>query len=133
MHQRMTNWNMVEAQWNQMASQVKARWTKLSVADIEKIAGKRNLLVAKLQESYGIFQLEAENQVTSWATKLAKAAAAAAAPVEAAGTVDTATTPVAPEGAADIASPTASPDEPTEPRAPKAPAAVLASPEPIGN
>ncbi len=129
----MTNWNMVEAQWNQMASQVKARWTKLSVADIEKIAGKRNLLVAKLQESYNIFQLEAENQVTSWTTKLVKAAAEAAAPVEAAGTVDTATTPVAPEGAADIASPTASPDEPTEPRAPKQPVPADGKAEPTGN
>ena len=77
----MSNWNnMVETQWATMATQVKARWTKLSVAEIALIGGKRNLLVAKLQENYNIFQLEAENQVNAWTTKLVKAAEAAAAP-----------------------------------------------------
>jgi uncharacterized protein YjbJ (UPF0337 family) len=76
----MSNWNMVETQWTTMATQVKARWTKLSAAEIAVIGGKRSLLVAKLQESYNIFQLEAENQVNAWTTKLARAAEAAAAP-----------------------------------------------------
>jgi uncharacterized protein YjbJ (UPF0337 family) len=76
----MNNWNMVETQWAAMATQVKARWTKLSAAEIAVIGGKRSLLVAKLQENYNIFQLEAENQVNAWTTKLARAAEAAAAP-----------------------------------------------------
>lgn len=108
----MSNWNMVETQWTTMAPQVKARWTKLSVAEIALIGGKRNLLVAKLQENYNIFQLEAENQVNAWTTKLARAAEAAAAP------------PVV-EGAAEAAAEAAAPvvagsDEKTAPAAPVA-------------
>lgn len=99
----MSNWNLVETQWTTMATQVKARWNKLSVAEIAVIGGKRSLLVAKLQENYNIFQLEAENQVNAWTTKLAKAAEAAAAP------------PVV-EGAAAVV--TAGSDEKTAPAAP---------------
>jgi uncharacterized protein YjbJ (UPF0337 family) len=76
----MTNWTMVENQWNLITAQVKARWTRLTIAEIENIGGKRALLVAKLQENYGIFQLEAENQVNSWTTKFEKAANSAAQP-----------------------------------------------------
>lgn len=67
----MTNWNLVEGQWGSLTVKVKTRWGKLSAADIQAIGGNRPRLVAKLQENYNIFQLEAENQVNTWVTKLA--------------------------------------------------------------
>lgn len=132
----MTNWNMVEVQWNQMASQVKARWTKLSVDEIEQIAGKRKRLVAKLQESYGIFQLEAENQVTTWVTKIAKLPTLEGAGTADTATTDTATTPTStptPASPADEAAP-AAPTPAAEPTTPAEPArADEKAPEPAGN
>ena len=90
----MTNWNLVEGQWGSLTVKVKTRWGKLSAADIQGIGGHRPRLVAKLQESYNIFQLEAENQVNTWVTKL--------------GLIDPDAPPVeivAPAGAADSAAP----------------------------
>lgn len=122
----MSNWNMVETQWTTMATQVKARWNKLSVAEIAVIGGKRSLLVAKLQENYNIFQLEAENQVNAWTTKLARAAEAAAAPalaqISEGGPVATAgndeqAAPAAPVVESDAApAVSAAPDAPTTPK-----------------
>jgi uncharacterized protein YjbJ (UPF0337 family) len=110
----MTNWTMVENQWNLITAQVKARWTRLTIAEIENIGGKRALLVAKLQENYGIFQLEAENQVNSWTTKFEKAANSAAQPPAA-----------APEAAR--AAGTSAPEDPTV----TVPAVPAAAPTPV--
>jgi uncharacterized protein YjbJ (UPF0337 family) len=66
----MTNWKLIEEQWVSLMVKVKTRWGKLSPAEIQDIGGKRPKLIAKLQENYKIFQLEAENQVNSWVTKL---------------------------------------------------------------
>jgi uncharacterized protein YjbJ (UPF0337 family) len=127
----MNNWNMVETQWAAMATQVKARWTKLSAAEIAVIGGKRSLLVAKLQENYNIFQLEAENQVNAWTTKLARAAEAAAAPpvVEGAEGTAAAASPAATAGSDAKTAPVASvaTEATGAPAAPAAPAAVDAT------
>jgi uncharacterized protein YjbJ (UPF0337 family) len=44
----------------------KEQWGKLTDDDIDVIAGKRDQLVGKIQESYGIGKDEAEQQVDTW-------------------------------------------------------------------
>jgi len=57
------NWDRIEGNWNQIKGRVKEQWGKLTDDDVEVIAGKRDQLVGKIQESYGITRDEAEKQV----------------------------------------------------------------------
>lgn len=59
-------WDQVEGNWNQFAGKVKQRWGKLTDNDITVINGKRQELVGKIQERYGIAKNEAEKQVDEW-------------------------------------------------------------------
>jgi uncharacterized protein YjbJ (UPF0337 family) len=45
---------------------VRRFWGKLTDDDLDRIAGKREQLAGKIQESYGIGQDEAERQLTDW-------------------------------------------------------------------
>lgn len=60
------NWDRVEGNWRQFQSQVKETWVKLTPADLERIAGRREQLIDRLQESYGFTEDEAERQVLDW-------------------------------------------------------------------
>jgi uncharacterized protein YjbJ (UPF0337 family) len=60
------NWEQVEGKWNQLKGVVKVKWSKLTDNDLEFIAGKRDQLVGKIQERYGIGKEEAERQVNDW-------------------------------------------------------------------
>lgn len=60
------NWDRIEGNWKQFKGRVKEQWGKLTDDDIDVIAGKRDQLVGKIQESYGIGKDEAEKQVDTW-------------------------------------------------------------------
>lgn len=60
------NWEQVEGKWNQLKGLVKTKWDRLTDNDLEFIAGKRDQLVVKIQERYGIAREEAERQVNEW-------------------------------------------------------------------
>jgi uncharacterized protein YjbJ (UPF0337 family) len=47
---------------------VKERWGKLTDDDLDVIAGKRDQLIGKIQERYGIAKDAAEKQVEEFAT-----------------------------------------------------------------
>jgi uncharacterized protein YjbJ (UPF0337 family) len=64
------NWDRVEGNWGQFQSQVKQTWSKLTAADLERIAGRREALVGRLQDSYGFTEEEAERQVLDWETRM---------------------------------------------------------------
>jgi uncharacterized protein YjbJ (UPF0337 family) len=57
------NWDRIEGNWNHFKGRVKEQWGKLTDDDVDVIAGKRDQLVGKIQESYGITKDEAEKQV----------------------------------------------------------------------
>jgi uncharacterized protein YjbJ (UPF0337 family) len=57
------NWDRIEGNWMKLKGRVKEQWGKLTDDDIDVIAGKRDQLVGKIQESYGITKDEAEKQV----------------------------------------------------------------------
>ena len=64
------NWDQVEGKWKQFKGNAKTRWGKLTDDDLDVIAGKRDQLVGRIQESYGIGRDEAERQVSDWETRV---------------------------------------------------------------
>jgi len=60
------NWDRIEGNWKQFSGKVKQQWGKLTDDDIDVIAGKRDELVGKIQERYGIAKAEAEEQAEKW-------------------------------------------------------------------
>ena len=57
------NWDRIEGNWKQFTGKAKVQWGKLTDDDLEVIAGQKEQLVGKIQESYGISKDEAEKQV----------------------------------------------------------------------
>jgi uncharacterized protein YjbJ (UPF0337 family) len=57
------NWDQIEGKWKQYSGHVKEKWGKLTDDDLQVIRGKRDQLVGKIQERYGIAKEDAERQV----------------------------------------------------------------------
>jgi len=64
------NWSQIEGQWSQLKGQLKSQWAKLTDDDLQNVAGKKDQLVGKLQEHYGILKEDAEKQLDEWIGKL---------------------------------------------------------------
>lgn len=64
------NWTQVEGQWKQMGSVIKSRWAKLTDDNLRNLSAKKDMLVGKIEERYGILKEEAEHQVDDWLEKL---------------------------------------------------------------
>ena len=60
------NWDRIEGNWNQYKGGVKQQWGKLTDDQLDVSSGKRDVLVGKIQEAYGISKDEAEKQMTAW-------------------------------------------------------------------
>ena len=60
------NADQLEGKWKQLKGSVKEKWGKLTDDDLDLIAGKRDKLIGKLQERYGIRKEEAERQADLW-------------------------------------------------------------------
>jgi len=60
------DWKQIEDRWEQLKSQAKSKWTKLTDEDVELIGGKRILLINLIQERYEITWDDAERQVSEW-------------------------------------------------------------------
>jgi len=60
------NWDQLEGKWKQMKGSVRSRWGKLTDDDLETISGKKDQLIGRIQERYGIHKDEAERQVDDW-------------------------------------------------------------------
>ena len=59
-------WGQVEDRWNQLMVSAKENWNKLSDDDLQQVSGKREELVLKIEEAYGITRRQAEKQVWDW-------------------------------------------------------------------
>lgn len=64
------NWEQIEGQWQQLTGSLKSQWGKLTDDDLANAAGKKDRLIGKLQERYGILKEDAEKQVDHWIAKL---------------------------------------------------------------
>jgi uncharacterized protein YjbJ (UPF0337 family) len=56
------NWDQVEGKWKQYKGQAKEKWGKLTDDDLDVVDGKRQQIVGKIQERYGISREAAEQQ-----------------------------------------------------------------------
>ncbi len=67
------NWDQIEGKWKQFGGQLKEKWGKLTDDDLTTIAGKRDQLIGKIQERYGIARDEAERQVDDFSSSINEA------------------------------------------------------------
>lgn len=61
------NQDQFEGKWKQLKGQVKQRWGKLTDNDITALSGKKDELIGKIQERYGISREQAEREADEWA------------------------------------------------------------------
>jgi uncharacterized protein YjbJ (UPF0337 family) len=61
------NSDQFEGKWKQLKGSVKQRWGKLTDDDLTSLSGKKDELVGKLQERYGITREQAEREANEWA------------------------------------------------------------------
>lgn len=62
------NSDQFEGKWKQLKGSVKQRWAKLTDDDITALSGKRDELIGKLQERYGITKEQAQKEADEWAS-----------------------------------------------------------------
>lgn len=62
------NSDQFEGKWKQLKGTVKQRWGKLTDNDITTLSGKKDELVGKIQERYGITREQAEKEADEWAS-----------------------------------------------------------------
>lgn len=60
------DWNQVQGQWKQIKGKAKVKWGKLTDDEIDVIEGRRDQLIGKIQQRYGVKKEEAERQVDDW-------------------------------------------------------------------
>ena len=56
------NWDRIEGNWKQMKGAVKEKWGKLTDDHLDVVAGKRDKLAGKIQETYGISKEKRKNR-----------------------------------------------------------------------
>ncbi|WP_139556723.1 CsbD family protein [Methylotetracoccus oryzae] len=64
------SWNVIEGNWKQLKGKVKEAWGELTDDEIDQIAGKRDILLGKIQEKYGIAQNEADKRIRDFENTL---------------------------------------------------------------
>jgi len=64
------NWDQIAGNWKQVKGVVRERWGKLTDDDVDVIAGKRDILLGKIQERHGIAREEAEKELKTWEDSL---------------------------------------------------------------
>ena len=60
------NREALKGNWTQLRGRIRIQWGKLTDDQLDVIEGRRDLLLGKLQESYGVTEEEADRQVTAW-------------------------------------------------------------------
>ena len=61
------NSDQFEGKWKQLKGSVKQRWGKLTDDDVTALSGKKDELVGKIQERYGITREQAQREADEWA------------------------------------------------------------------
>jgi uncharacterized protein YjbJ (UPF0337 family) len=64
------NWDRIEGNWKQFKGQARQQWGKLTDDELDQVEGRREELVGRIQEKYGIARDEADRQVRDWEGRL---------------------------------------------------------------
>ncbi|PJD95249.1 MAG: hypothetical protein CK425_09035 [Parachlamydia sp.] len=62
----MPNKDTLQGQWKQFQGKIKEKWGKLTDDELTQINGRRDMLIGKLQEKYGMAKERAEKEVQSF-------------------------------------------------------------------
>jgi len=60
------NTDQMKGNWKQLVGKAKEKWGKLTDNDWQIVEGKRDQLVGRIQERYGIARQEAERQIADF-------------------------------------------------------------------
>jgi uncharacterized protein YjbJ (UPF0337 family) len=60
------NWDRIGGSWLQFKGAIKQKWARLTDDDLLLIDGKRERLLGRLQERYGLAKDRAESQLSEW-------------------------------------------------------------------
>ncbi|MGZ4980316.1 MAG: CsbD family protein [Methylobacter sp.] len=63
-------WDQIEGNWKQFKGKVKETWGELTDDEIDQIAGKRDILLGKLQERYGLEKDEADRRLRDFERRI---------------------------------------------------------------
>jgi uncharacterized protein YjbJ (UPF0337 family) len=69
------NEDILKGQWKQIRGQVRQWWGMLTDDDLDKINGKREQLIGKLQEKYGYTKEQASRQIDERLTEFQRTVA----------------------------------------------------------
>lgn len=61
---------ILEGRWKQLRGNFKEQWGKLTDDDLKESEGKRDKLIGKIQERYGVARSEAEQKFDEFVKKL---------------------------------------------------------------
>jgi uncharacterized protein YjbJ (UPF0337 family) len=65
------SWDRISGNWTQWKGRVRERWGKLTDDQLDVVAGRRDQLLGRIQELYGLTKEEAERQMRNWERNLA--------------------------------------------------------------
>jgi len=68
------NWDQIEGKWKQASGRIREKWGKLTDDDLAMINGRRDQLIGKIQERYGLAKDAAEKQVDEFVRSYKEAA-----------------------------------------------------------
>lgn len=64
------NWDQLQGKWKELKGKARSKWAKLTDDDIETISGKKDMLLGRLQQRYGMKKDDAEREVDEWISGL---------------------------------------------------------------
>jgi uncharacterized protein YjbJ (UPF0337 family) len=68
------NWDTIAGNWKQYKAKIKEKWGFLTDDDLERISGKKDMLIAKIEEKYGLTRDRVERAVEEFLKRFDKAA-----------------------------------------------------------
>ena len=60
------NKDIFEGKWKQLKGNIREKWGNLTDDDVEKIAGKYENFLGRIQERYGINKEKAQKMIDDW-------------------------------------------------------------------
>lgn len=64
------NWDQVEGKWKQVKGSAKQQWAKLTDDDLTYMGGKKDEMIGRIQERYGITREQAQKEADDWVRAL---------------------------------------------------------------
>ncbi len=61
------NWDQIEGKWKQYSGRFRETWGKLTDSEWTVVGGKKDQLVGRIQERYGIAREQAQKEVDDFA------------------------------------------------------------------